>query len=112
MSVSDLCGQPCIYVYVWWCVYLLCVHVHIGNASSALLLVGPGAWSCCSLTSLRLSDPEHYVFLLNLRTTVYRHKNQAHSPFIIKQPKIRLIQKQALKLSFQLYFKLSNETVA
>lgn len=112
VSVCEVCGHPHTSMYVWWCVYALCVHVPIGNASSASLLVGPGPWSWCSLTSLGVSDPVHYVFLLNLCTTAYRHKNQAHSPFIIKQPKIRLNLNKTLKLSFQLCFKLPNETVA
>lgn len=50
-----------------------------------------------------------FSFSYYLYTTAYRHKNQAHSPLITKQTKIRLIQKWKLKLNFQLCFKLPNE---
>lgn len=52
----DWCGWPCISVCMW-CTRVISVQVPTGNKRSASLQVGSGAWSCGSLTSLRLSDP-------------------------------------------------------
>lgn len=45
-----------------------------------------------------------FSFSYYLCTIAYRHKNQAHSPLITSQTKIRLIKKWKLKLNFQLCF--------
>jgi len=41
LSVSNLCGLPCMYVNIM-CICVPCVHVQAENTSSALLLVGTG----------------------------------------------------------------------
>lgn len=56
-----------IYVHVYiWDIYVLCVYVPAGKASSDTLPVGGGAWSCSSLAPLGLPCPVMYFSLTDL----------------------------------------------